>query len=46
MSGREHLLLYARIKNFSGKALRRAVDDALRSVNLFGVGDDLVGGYR
>ena len=29
-----------------GRQLRRAVDDALRSVNLFSVGDDLVGGYR
>ena len=44
--GREHLLFYARIKNFAGKRLRRAVDDALRSVNLFTVGNDLVGGYR
>ena len=43
---REHLLFYARIKNFAGKRLRRAVDDALRSVNLFTVGNDLVGGYR
>ncbi|EFN55401.1 hypothetical protein CHLNCDRAFT_23609, partial [Chlorella variabilis] len=42
---REHLLFYARIKNFAGKRLRRAVDDALRSVNLFTVGNDLVGGY-
>ena len=44
--GREHLLLYARLKNLGGRALRRAVDDALRSVNLLSVGDDLVGGYR
>jgi hypothetical protein len=45
-AGREHLLFYARIKNMNGRQLRRAVDDALRSVNLFSVGDDLVGGYR
>lgn len=45
-TGREHLLFYARIKNLRGKALRRAVDDGLRAVNLFSVGDDLVGGYR
>jgi hypothetical protein len=45
-AGREHLLFYARIKNMKGRQLRRAVDDALRSVNLFSVGDDLVGGYR
>lgn len=45
-AGREHLLFYARIKNLRGKALRRAVDDGLRAVNLFSVGDDLVGGYR
>jgi len=45
-AGREHLLFYARIKNLSGRALRRAVDDGLRSVNLFTAGDDLVGGYR
>ncbi|PRW44292.1 ABC transporter A family member 7-like isoform A [Chlorella sorokiniana] len=45
LTGREHLLFYARIKNLRGKALRRAVDDGLRAVNLFSVGDDLVGGY-
>jgi hypothetical protein len=45
LPGREHLLFYARIKALSGKRLRRAVDDALRSVNLLGVGEELVGGY-
>ena len=46
LAGREHLLFYARIKNLRGRRLRRAVDDALRSVNLFAVGDELAGGYR
>ncbi|KAL4858934.1 ABC transporter A family member 5 [Chlorella vulgaris] len=45
LTGREHLLFYARIKAFKGKRLRRAVDDALRSVNLLSVGNELVGGY-
>ncbi|KAL4428467.1 hypothetical protein ABPG75_002556 [Micractinium tetrahymenae] len=45
LTGREHLLFYARVKNLTGRALRRAVDDALRSVNLFAVGNELVGGY-
>lgn len=45
LSGREHLLFYGRIKNLSGITLHRAVDDGLRSVNLFSVGDDLVSTY-
>ena len=45
-AGREHLLFYARVKNLPRSRLRAAVEAALRGVNLHGVGDDLVGGYR
>eukprot|EP00887_Chlorella_sp_A99_P001140 scaffold14.g1140.t1 len=45
LTGREHLLFYGRLKNLRGTALKRAVDDSLRSLNLAAVGDGLVGGY-
>lgn len=45
LTGREHLLFYGRLKNLNGAPLRRAVDDGLRAVNLFDVGEDLVSSY-
>ncbi|KAF6159969.1 hypothetical protein GIB67_033053 [Kingdonia uniflora] len=47
LTGREHLLFYGRLKNFKGAALMQAVEDSLRSVNLFhgGVGDKKAGKY-
>lgn len=45
LTGREHLLFYGRLKNLKGRVLRRAVDDGLRSVNLYDVGDNKVGSY-
>ena len=45
LTGREHLLFYGRLKNLGGDELRRGVDDGLRSVNLFDVGDNLVSSY-
>ncbi|KAF0913256.1 hypothetical protein E2562_020407, partial [Oryza meyeriana var. granulata] len=41
LTGKEHLFLYGRLKNLKGAPLVKAVDDALKSVNLFhgGVGD-------
>ena len=45
LTGREHLMFYGRLKNLGGDMLRRAVDDGLRSVNLFDVGDNLVSSY-
>ncbi|TVU06174.1 hypothetical protein EJB05_49373, partial [Eragrostis curvula] len=47
LTGREHLLFYGRLKNLKGTELMKAVDDSLRSVNLFygGVGDKQVGKY-
>lgn len=47
LSAREHLTFYGRLKNLRGEQLKAAVDDALRSVNLFhgGVGDKQVRKY-
>lgn len=44
LSAREHLTFYGRLKNLRGEQLKAAVDDALRSVNLYhgGVGDKQV----
>ncbi|KAF3779791.1 ABC transporter A family member 7 [Nymphaea thermarum] len=43
LTGREHLLFYGRLKNLKGSALSQAVEESLKSVNLFngGVGDKL-----
>ncbi|XP_011047162.1 PREDICTED: ABC transporter A family member 7-like [Populus euphratica] len=47
LTGREHLLFYGRLKNLRGAALKRAVEDSLKSVNLFngGVADKKAGKY-
>lgn len=47
LTGKEHLFFYARLKNLKGAALVQAVNDSLKSVNLFhgGVGDKQVGTY-
>ncbi|VAI31826.1 unnamed protein product [Triticum turgidum subsp. durum] len=47
LTGKEHLFFYARLKNLQGAALVKAVNDSLKSVNLFhgGVGDKQVGTY-
>ncbi|CAI0399364.1 unnamed protein product [Linum tenue] len=47
LTGREHLLFYGRLKNLKGSALTRAVEDSLRSLNLFngGVADKQAGKY-
>jgi len=47
LTGREHLLFYGRLKNLKGTELMKAVDDSLKSVNLFygGVADKQVGKY-
>lgn len=47
LTGREHLLFYGRLKNLKGAALTQAVEESLRSVNLFygGVGDKQAGKY-
>ncbi|WOL00337.1 ABC transporter A family member 7-like [Canna indica] len=47
LTGREHLMFYGRLKNLKGAALLQAVEDSLRSVNLFygGVGDKQAGKY-
>ncbi|CAD6265543.1 unnamed protein product [Miscanthus lutarioriparius] len=47
LTEREHLLFYGRLKNLKGTELLKAVDDSLKSVNLFhgGVGDKQVGKY-
>ncbi|XP_047973696.1 ABC transporter A family member 7-like [Salvia hispanica] len=41
LTGREHLLFYGRLKNLKGESLLHAVDESLKSVNLFhgGVAD-------
>ncbi|KAK1311877.1 ABC transporter A family member 7 [Acorus calamus] len=41
LTGREHLLFYGRLKNLKGAALEQAVEESLKSVNLYhgGVGD-------
>ncbi|KAJ6411613.1 hypothetical protein OIU84_008238 [Salix udensis] len=47
LTGREHLLFYGRLKNLKGASLKRAVEESLRSVNLFngGVADKQAGKY-
>ncbi|CAI9266700.1 unnamed protein product [Lactuca saligna] len=47
LTGREHLLFYGRLKNLKGAALTQAVEESLRSVNLFngGVADKQSGKY-
>ncbi|KAM0933469.1 putative ABC-type sulfate transporter [Dioscorea sansibarensis] len=47
LTGREHLLFYGRLKNLKGEALMQAVDESLRSVNLFhgGIANKFVGKY-
>uniref|UniRef100_A0A0E0B1Z0 ABC transporter domain-containing protein n=1 Tax=Oryza glumipatula TaxID=40148 RepID=A0A0E0B1Z0_9ORYZ len=47
LTGKEHLFFYGRLKNLKSAALVKAVEDALKSVNLFhgGVGDKQVGKY-
>ncbi|XP_010256765.1 PREDICTED: ABC transporter A family member 7-like isoform X2 [Nelumbo nucifera] len=47
LTGREHLLFYGRLKNLKGAALTQAVEESLKSVNLFhgGVGDKQSGKY-
>nr|AIU41627.1 ABC transporter family protein [Hevea brasiliensis] len=47
LTGREHLLFYGRLKNLKGSALIQAVEESLRSVNLFngGVADKQAGKY-
>jgi ABC-type multidrug transport system ATPase subunit len=47
LSGREHLLFYGRLKNLKGSVLTQAVEESLRSVNLFhgGIGDKQVSKY-
>lgn len=45
LTGREHLLFYGRLKNLKGQELTQAVDDSLRSVNLFNVGNKRAGQY-
>ncbi|XVE56976.1 hypothetical protein DITRI_Ditri04bG0054700 [Diplodiscus trichospermus] len=47
LTGWEHLLFYGRLKNLRGSALNRAVEESLKSVNLFhgGVADKQAGKY-
>uniref|UniRef100_A0A5B7AWJ4 ABC transporter domain-containing protein n=1 Tax=Davidia involucrata TaxID=16924 RepID=A0A5B7AWJ4_DAVIN len=47
LTGREHLLFYGRLKNLKGAALTQAVEESLKSVNLFhgGVADKQAGKY-
>ncbi|XP_072982182.1 ABC transporter A family member 7-like [Typha latifolia] len=47
LTGREHLLFYGRLKDLKGAALLQAVEESLKSVNLFygGVGDKQVRKY-
>ncbi|KAE9453791.1 hypothetical protein C3L33_14289, partial [Rhododendron williamsianum] len=47
LTGREHLLFYGRLKNLKGSALSQAVEESLKSVNLFhgGVADKMAGKY-
>lgn len=47
LTGREHLLFYGRLKNLKGSGLTQAVEESLRSVNLFngGVADKQAGKY-
>lgn len=47
LTGREHLLFYGRLKNLKGPALTLAVEESLKSVNLYngGVADKQAGKY-
>ncbi|KAL6541369.1 Phospholipid-transporting ATPase abca7 [Orobanche hederae] len=47
LTGREHLLFYGRLKNLKGASLTQAVEESLKSVNLFhgGVADKKAGKY-
>lgn len=47
LTGREHLLFYGRLKNLKGVSLQNAVEESLKSVDLFngGVGDKPSGKY-
>ncbi|KAM7268528.1 hypothetical protein ACFE04_010694 [Oxalis oulophora] len=47
LTGREHLLFYGRLKNLKGSALTKAVEESLKSLNLFhgGVADKQAGKY-
>ncbi|KAK4799709.1 hypothetical protein SAY86_025074 [Trapa natans] len=47
LTGREHLLFYGRLKNLKGSVLTQAVEESLKSVNLFngGVADKQAGKY-
>ncbi|XP_045792339.1 ABC transporter A family member 7-like isoform X4 [Trifolium pratense] len=47
LTGREHLLFYGRLKNLKGSALTQAVEESLKSLNLFhgGVADKKAGKY-
>ncbi|XP_026378920.1 ABC transporter A family member 7-like [Papaver somniferum] len=47
LTGREHLMFYGRLKNLKGAALTQAVEESLKSVNLFhgGMGDKQAGKY-
>ncbi|KAL3342906.1 hypothetical protein AABB24_026777 [Solanum stoloniferum] len=47
LTGREHLLFYGRLKNLRGADLTQAVEESLKSVNLFhgGAADKKVGKY-
>ncbi|KFK39851.1 hypothetical protein AALP_AA3G296400 [Arabis alpina] len=47
LTGREHLLFYGRLKNLKGSDLNQAVEESLKSVNLFreGVADKPSGTY-
>jgi len=47
LTGREHLLFYGRLKNLKGVSLQNAVEESLKSVDLFsgGVGDKPTGKY-
>ena len=45
LTSREHLNFYGRLKGLSGKELVENVDAALKSVNLFDVGNKPCGKY-
>ncbi|KAI5416772.1 ABC transporter A family member 7 [Lathyrus oleraceus] len=47
LTGREHLLFYGRLKNLKGSVLNQAVEESLKSLNLFhgGVADKQAGKY-
>ncbi|TVU06176.1 hypothetical protein EJB05_49375, partial [Eragrostis curvula] len=47
LTGREHLMFYGRMKNLTGAALTKAVEESLKNVNLFhsGFGDKSVSKY-